>query len=545
MFKKYFTLSAALVFGFTAFAQNVQNNDQLELPDVTTVIDTENLKVEQDALPDFKSVLEVSGDSGSVTVQLPDVDNQDTQVEVKTDKSKGEKLIFAEGQIGGGYPFLFAGNFSVFRQTGDSPFKIAFNHDSAAGYAGHALNDGYFDSTTAMDLQRKITRGNFEWNVEGSYNRVENGLQNQGGDVSSVNQNVIGGGTDFKWNLPKGHSIGFGATTQDYIRYANASSTANLADWVKQTQVFSVLPNAFYSWEGYGFKTGVNAEYAFDLYKGVSNRGEFTANFSWENPYIKVFTDAGVVVSNKMTMPVTVPFTVGINTSIPVRFSSRNVTIAAQGGMISERTSIADYEQKYKFAGFDSLADETTYWYGMFDFVLPVKASFTTNFNTTFKSYAFGNGLYQPVYSQDAVNGLYGFVKNDVQCLSTELGMSYFYKMFSVSVNVNGNFIDIPVMESIFGCSVNMALSSPKGNWGVEGNMEYLFHDTPDVSLSGFVKISSSAKVIAQIDDLLYLVNPSARRLYGYTSGKGIPYPGYSQYLERCGSATLSLKFNF
>ena len=113
MYRKYFTICAALSYGLSLFAQNAQTNDQLELPDVTTVINTENLKVENDALPDFNDVLEVSGESGTVTAVLPDVDNQDTQVDVVTEKSTEEKSVFAEGQIGGGYPFLFEGNFSV------------------------------------------------------------------------------------------------------------------------------------------------------------------------------------------------------------------------------------------------------------------------------------------------------------------------------------------------------------------------------------------------------------------------------------------------
>ena len=91
MYRKYFTICAALSYGLSLFAQNAQTNDQLELPDVTTVINTENLKVENDALPDFNDVLEVSGESGTVTAVLPDVDNQDTQVDVVTEKSSEEK----------------------------------------------------------------------------------------------------------------------------------------------------------------------------------------------------------------------------------------------------------------------------------------------------------------------------------------------------------------------------------------------------------------------------------------------------------------------
>lgn len=546
MYRKYFTIFAALTYGLSLFAQNAQTNDQLELPDVTTVINTENLKVENDALPDFNDVLEISGESGTVTVVLPDVDNQDTQVDVVTEKSSEEKSVFAEGQIGGGYPFLFEGNFSVFRQTGDNPFKISFNHDSAAGYAGHSLNDGYFDSLTSMDLEKKLTHKNFEWTVDGSYKRIENGLQNKAEDVSSVNQNLISGNTEILWKLPKGNFIGLGLSAKDYIRYANSSSSASLAEWVKQTQVFSLLPVAWYSWKGHGFETGVTADYSLDIYKGALNRGSFTGNFSWENQYVKLYTDVGIVVSNKMNSSFTIPFTVGVSSSIPVNFASRNIALSVEGGCASGRTDIADNEQKFKYAGFDSLAGENSWFYGKLDFVLPVKNAFTSGLNITYKNTAFSNGLYQPIYeSTSMTNGLYGYEQKRMQLLHANIDLSYFYKMFSISGNIYGNLFDNIPGEGFLGFAVNASLSDQKGFWGVDGSFDFKLHDTPKLDMNGFVRISPSVKLLLQVEDFLYLIKPGAYRYYGYYASSIVTDPGYSQYLDRNGSVTLAMKFNF
>ena len=546
MYRKYFTICAALTYGLSLFAQNAQTNDQLELPDVTTVINTENLKVENDALPDFNDVLEISGESGTVTVVLPDVDNQDTQVDVVTEKSSEEKSVFAEGQIGGGYPFLFEGNFSVFRQTGDNPFKISFNHDSAAGSAGHSLNDGYFDSLTSMDLEKKLTHKNFEWTVDGSYKRIENGLQNKAEDVSSVNQNLISGNTEILWKLPKGNFIGLGLSAKDYIRYANSSSSASLAEWVKQTQVFSLLPVAWYSWKGHGFETGVTADYSLDIYKGALNRGSFTGNFSWENQYVKLYTDVGIVVSNKMNSSFTIPFTVGVSSSIPVNFASRNIALSVEGGCASGRTDIADNEQKFKYAGFDSLAGENSWFYGKLDFVLPVKNAFTSGLNITYKNTAFSNGLYQPIYeSTSMTNGLYGYEQKRMQLLHANIDLSYFYKMFSISGNIYGNLFDNIPGEGFLGFAVNASLSDQKGFWGVDGSFDFKLHDTPKLDMNGFVRISPSVKLLLQVEDFLYLIKPGAYRYYGYYASSIVTDPGYSQYLDRNGSVTLAMKFNF
>lgn len=546
MLKKYVTLSVVLLCGIAAFAQTAQNNEQLELPDVTTVIDSENLKANKDALPDFKSVLEISGNSGTVTVELPDVDNQDTQVEVKTEKENAEKSIFAEGMIGGGYPFLFEGDFSVFRQSGNNPFKIAFNHESAAGYAGHALNDGYYDSLTSMDLEKTLTYNNFEWTVEGSYKRIENGLQNKADEVSSINQNLIGGNTEVLWSLPKGNSIGLGLSAKDYIRYANASSTTALADWVKQTQVFSLNPSAWYSWKGHGFETGVTADYSLDVFKGAVNRGSFSGNFSWENKYVKLYSDLGIAVSNKMESSFAIPFVLGVSSSIPVKFASRNLVIAAEAGAASERTDISELEQKYKFAGFDSLAGETSFFYGKLDFVLPVKNSFTTSLNVTYKNVAYNNGVYHPVYEYDSItNGLYGFEQSDYQLLYANLEFSYFYKMFSISTDLHGSFIDNLPLETFLGFTVNTSVSSQTGKWGIDGSFDFKLSDTPKLDAGGFVRVSPAVKLVLQMNDILYLVKPYTFRFYGYNTGTILSGPGYTQYLDRNGSVTLAMKFNF
>ena len=37
-----------------------------------------------------------------------------------------------------------------------------------------------------MELEKKLTHKNFEWTVDGSYKRIENGLQNKAEDVAEI-----------------------------------------------------------------------------------------------------------------------------------------------------------------------------------------------------------------------------------------------------------------------------------------------------------------------------------------------------------------------
>ena len=319
-----------------------------------------------------------------------------------------------------------------------------------------------------------------------------------------------------------------------------------MAEWVKQTQVFSLLPVAWYSWKGHGFETGVTADYSLDIYKGALNRGSFTGNFSWENQYVKLYTDVGIVVSNKMNSSFTIPFTVGVSSSIPVKFASRNIVLSVEGGCASERTDIADNEQKFKYAGFDSLAGENSWFYGKLDFVLPVKNAFTSGLNITYKNTAFSNGLYQPIYeSTSMTNGLYGYEQKRMQLLHANIDLSYFYKMFSISGNIYGNLFDNIPGEGFLGFAVNASLSDQKGFWGVDGSFDFKLHDTPKLDMNGFVRISPAVKLLLQVEDFLYLIKPGAYRYYGYYASSIVTDPGYSQYLDRNGSVTLAMKFNF
>ena len=63
--------------------------------------------------------------------------------------------------------------------------------------------------------------------------------------------------------------------------------------------------------------------------------------------------------------------------------------------------------------------------------------------------------------------------------------------------------------------------------------------------MNGFVRISPAVKLLLQVEDLLYLVKPGAYRYYGYYASSVVTDPGYSQYLDRNGSVTLAMKFNF
>ena len=149
LYKKSFLILSLLTFAGFVYAQNI------ELPEVTTVISGETEKAEADALPDFSDLLStkpVSAGSGGLEPVLPEVEaSENTEIaSVKTVTS--DKSVYAEGLLGGGYPALFKGDIAVFRNVGESPFRFALSHDSAAGYASHSFTDGFSDRLTKIEI---------------------------------------------------------------------------------------------------------------------------------------------------------------------------------------------------------------------------------------------------------------------------------------------------------------------------------------------------------------------------------------------------------
>ena len=174
-------LSSLIFISFGLSAQNI------ELPEVTTVISGETEKAENDALPDFSDVLKLPNGSGGVEPELPDMESSGKADIASSPLPKGEKSVYAEGLIGGGYPMSFTGNISVFRSVGESPFRFNFEHNSALGYSNHSLIDNFSDKETKLEIKKSYKKNNLSWNAGGSYKTSTDGLQ---GNLTSNDQTV-------------------------------------------------------------------------------------------------------------------------------------------------------------------------------------------------------------------------------------------------------------------------------------------------------------------------------------------------------------------
>lgn len=545
MIKKYISVCAVLaVFTIPLFSQAADSQDsdsQIELPDLTTVVSGGQDSDDFAPPPAFDDVLDIPYDSGDLVPVLPDVSSGDESNVVAAGGQTTQKDIYAQGEIGGGYPASFTGNFEIARLYGADPFKISFNHNSAAGFASHNLADCYKEGVTSIALEKDFIRKNIKWGLSGLYEDRGNGLQSKVESISAYNQDSVGLGGSLLWNLPKDFYLGFNVDSLFYFRFSDftkiAAPGAEVPGWIKNTSRVTVDPEFNIGWNHNGFDISFDAAYNLEAWKEASNRGQLDLNFSWQNDKIKLFADAGLVFGNKIgDNTVIVPFEVGLEALLPVYFSDRKLNLALSGGLESNRQTTNELEKMYKFTGMQDLTSETTDWFGKLNLLVPLKSSFTGNISAGYRQTAFSNGCWTPDFSADKLTcGLYGFsVKNRFE-LFTDFSFTWKYKLFAATAKYHANWIDIPVLENKHTVSVCFALQSQKGLWGASLDTAYLLDaadNKPVINLEAYVQASSAVRIVLSVNDMLKLLGAEERHYAG-------------QYAANSGKAMLLVNFLF
>lgn len=515
------------------WAQNI------ELPEVTTVISGETEKAGTDALPDFSDVLKLPVGSGDLQPELPQEDSTDN-ADIAAGKAKPvEKSVYAEGLIGGGYPAFFTGNISVARTIGASPFKFSFEHDSASGYAKHSLTDGYSDRTTKLSVEKQYKKNHLEWGAFGSYKSASDGLQGNlvynDSKIGLLNRDLYNAGGNIVYSFENGFSLGTSAGADFYNRYADIECSQ-----IQTVTYFSLAPSIFLRWQGHGFDTGFTTDYDYDtefsenILFPKSHRAKFMLDLQWKNDLIKLYGNAAAVVGkNIMDESVIVPFTVGVEASFPVYFANRRVSISTEGGIDSDKPKSFELEEKYKFTNLNWNPTEVSEWYGKFNLSLPLKDSFTGTAGVEYRQTAYDNGRWQPDYAESL--SIYTYSIKDFKGLSTDFGLSYHQGIFGISGNWHSNWMDVPADENNQTVKIDVNIQDEASKWGVDVNVTLPINaemQTPLVNAEGFVRVTQSVRAVLSLNDLINLYKGETRTYAGI-------------YEDRGGSAALLLKFVF
>lgn len=544
--------AAAIWTSIFAVAITAQEGESIELDDLTTVVKSSSLVAQEDALPDFSDVVEKPEGSGSIVPKLPDVTVQEKPSVSDSSSAKKEKTVFAEGKVGGGYPALFYGDFRVYRLSGQNPFYIGFNHDSAAGYSGKSLKDGYKDSTTGINIKKTVQKDRATVNLNGDYEVLVNGLQNNVNGMSDITQNDVSGGGDFTWQFNDIFSAGASLNAEFYNRYSAITGTDSFEDFLKSVSMLGISPAAFGNVRlnafnvdfltAYWLDANTDGSIAFELdgsdRSRVSNRGQFKVGVSWKNQIFKAYANVGALVSDSMNDNyITAPFAVGGAAVFPVSFSNRKASVGLEGGLSAKRSRVSELEKKYRFTSLTFIPQEVTDWYAQLEASLPAGTGFTVNANLLYTKTAFDNGWWQPVYSADAYKGFYGYKMYDMSVLCTNIELTCIYKILSLKLGLRSNWIDIPVLDFNQLISLGAGLSKENGKYGVNLTAAFGLDDdssaiVPIFNLDGFVKITDAVSIGAELTDIIKLVSGTTRTYAG-------------EYITRSGTASVMVKFFF
>ncbi|MCR4736101.1 MAG: hypothetical protein K5829_13975 [Treponema sp.] len=546
--RKYIITLFISFFSFYLAAQSLPENEKILLPDLTTVISSEEEEESSLYLPPFEDLVVLPEKTADIIIELEAEEPLEEEVPPEPVQVTIENESFqVQGLIGGGFPSLFVGDFSLTQPESKSPFDIQFYHRSQNGFAFQSLSEGFYKKNTLIKMGKTLSYKNIESSFGASYDEVQNGFQNQTEYETSLIQDTIALFGNFKWQPGYGITVSSSLDSDYYFRFEDLLSASSAPDWIKAGSEFNLEPQASFKWDystknnnqiALAFKTLYNLEVLTS--KSVTdsrslNRVDLGLSFEWKNDIISAKTTFDTIFGNKLNgHPIILPFSAGLDFNIPVYFSDRRLFIQLQGGLKSSQTNNSELEKLYAFSALSGLTSETSDWFSHFIMTVPLKSAFSASAQVDYSITALGNGVWQPLYSDENYNsGLYTYVQNSQEILSTLFSLDFKYKIFTISAGLKSNWNDIPVLESKHFINLKSGLVSPgeKIGFTIEGGWHIDADDsTPFLNSDFYVKINPAVTMLLTVSDLLKLTG-NTKRLY---AGK---------YISESGSLCFSVKF--
>lgn len=554
MKKKSLFIRLFAVTGAVFFAGTILTAEEIELPDVTTVVSGSEIKVGKDALPDFSEVISDEETAVPEVIAIPEIaDEANSSIEMPqfTTVAKKEKDLFVEGKVGGGFPGFFTGNFDIYRQSEENPFQLSFSHENAGGYAAKSAADGYFDSETKVSGEKTFDMQDKEFIFSLFYERNENGLQKKSTALNDIIQQDTGGKISFSLSPKEKFDLNVGSGFSYYSRYGEEIDTSAVNKYEAQASVFDFSPwlNASLTFDS--FKIEFTGDYLQQnnlkkkeylaiagLDEQATYRGSIGARMSWTNQILTVFEEAHAVFGNKTgkNRSVLFPFTVGLNLNSEPDFLGGQFLFNVKGGLDSYQATYPQLEKLYKFSVLGAFAEETTDWYVTSGLSLPLGQQLKINGSVEYRKTAFENGVWQACYDNCLASGLYGFNVTERKMLKSDAQLVFDLNDFTLSAVWKRHWKDIPVLECENLLEFTAEMQSKDSKYGASCSAGFELGEesdhTPFIGAGGYVCVTPALRIAIETEDFVKLVT-CERRCYA------------GNYYSRGGMAALLVKFNF
>jgi len=545
-----------LFSALTAFAQSSASNgtegqvEEIELPDVTTVVNGKAFTAGKDSVPDYTEILP---ESSSPKIQLPEMEGVKTPKnlpEKKAASSQKEKDIYANGELGAGYPFYFKGDFSIYRASGSSPFEIDFSHESAEGFAREKADEGFFERKSSVKGKKSLYSDYGKHRIQAEYKMSDDGLQLKSDSYSDIVKHTIWADAGSDWETDNGFLFSYGADGAWFNRYGEVmKDSAKAGNFLDSTKILDLNPYFGAGWNNESLKfmlTGFytlqanlggkdNLSEAKDSSSGErTHRGQFKLDFSWKNDFLTLGADGSLIIGNAIGDKAALPAFTGM-----VDFSSDFLTIEARGGLSSYQEKLRNLENLYNFSVSPALPSETSDWFGKLNVTVPISETFSTKGKAEFKKTAFENGIWQAVYANknEIQSGLYIISPDERTELNTSLGFYADFSPFKAEINWASFWLDVPVLEDEQKIALSFEYQSLDAKWNAGAKTEVAFGEDADLcpNISGFlsVRLAPSLSLAFEVNDIIKLCHGTSRKY------------AHSDFITTSGNAVLLAKFQF
>lgn len=536
-----------------AIFSNLSSEEEISLPDVTTVVSGNEVQVGKDALPDFSDIVSNENTASSPLIQMPEF-TENVQEEPKIQPvapSLSEKDLFVEGKIGGGYPGFFTGNFSVYQQKKENPFLLRFSHESVAGYSDESASDGYFDNETEVYGEKNFTLDDISWNFSGAYNRRSDGTQEQSSNFYDVTKQSVNGKVSVAFYFSDNLMFLLEAGGGYYNRYGGLKNSASIEKFEKDAYILDFTPSVSAVWSFDKMEISLCADYfqqnnigddeylsATILDSQATFRSSVGASFRWSYQPFTIYESVKAVFGNQLgdDRNIIIPFTVGADVQASPSFLSGPFVFSIKGGLDSYQQTYRELEKKYHFAVLGFFPEETTDWYVVSNLSLPVHEKIGIAGNLEYRKTALDNCWWAANYKTPLASSLYSFAGYEREMLKSKAELTYHSGIFTAAASWTKNWKDIPVLEAENAFAFTLAVQSEDSKYGADLSAAFECGDESDtdpvLDLSGYVYATKSLRIALEVQDVVKLAAREKREYAG-------------KFYSRGGTAAVLVKFFF
>lgn len=536
---------------FFSFSFLFSQENEIELPDVTTVISGNELTAGKDAIPDYS---EIEVDFEKAQIEISENPNEKNISDFSDDKKTESKSLFAEGKVGFAFPFIFTSDFAIYKISEFSPFELKLHHSDFEGFGSKKAEDGFFKKNSAIQVQKEFNSTNSKniFNLEYSMN--EDGFQSKSSNFSSMTKHNAKAEYSGSWNFLNGIFLNAQSGIEYFTRYENTFfNDESIAEYEKNSRIFNFSPEFTFGWKNENFRIGLNALYegSFNLkdketllkyenyYSSEAvHRGDFSlfADYLFKN--LKLFADAGVVVGSSIGDNKAIfPFGLGFEFLIKEKGLIDILSFKGEGGIKSQNAYLNELEKKNYFAVSSYLPGEESDFFGKGEISIQFKNSLKILADCEFSKTAFGNGKWIVKSENISPTGFYFIERENQTYLNSNLLAEYNLKDFSILLGANNYWLDVPFFEEKTAAFAKISYVQKDLKWNAfvfaKQNFGENADSIPEINVEGEAKISPSCSLVLSGNDLIKLFTNETRKI------------GNSCYIKQSGNVTFFVKFQF